>query len=161
MRNTSFLTNFGEENSFVDLFFLVIVSICAGKNNMTKWLVQRPCPHLRESFKMLRCILQNGIANSYCRNIPSGRNLVLVYRSGCWWEPVLLSSSDLYICIKSGLLLHDKILQLQVMQLHSPESRIGGVIFMRKMQIRLGSGRYMIDMSVNIQCYTVFFSLPV
>ena len=42
------------------------------------------------------------------------------------------------------------------MQLHS-ESRIGGVIFMRNMQILFGSGSNMIDMNVNVQCYTVFF----
>ena len=47
------------------------------------------------------------------------------------------------------------------MQLHSPGSRIGGVIFMRKMQVLLGSGSNMTDMSVNVQCYTVFLCIPV
>ena len=61
----------------------------------------------------------------------------------------------------SGLLLRDKILQRQVMQLHSPGSRIGGVIFMRKMQVLLGSGSNMTDMSVNVQCYSLFFFIPV
>ena len=29
---------------------------------------------------------------------------------------------------------------------------------MKKMQILLGSGSNMIDMNVNVRCYTVFFS---
>ena len=56
------------------------------------------------------------------------------------------------------LVLRDKILRWQVMQLHSPESKIGGVIFMGKMLILLAAGGNMTDMSVNAQCHVVFFS---
>ena len=54
------------------------------------------------------------------------------------------------------LLLRDnKILRWQVMQLHSPESRIRGVIFMGKMLTLLAAGSNMTDMSVNVQCHAV------
>ena len=53
------------------------------------------------------------------------------------------------------LLLRDKILRWQVMQLHSPESRIGGVIFMGNMLTLLATGSNMTDMSVNVQCHAV------
>ena len=56
------------------------------------------------------------------------------------------------------LVLRDKILRRQVMQLHSPKSRIGGVIFMGKMLILLAAGSNMTDMSVNVQCHAVFIS---
>ena len=53
------------------------------------------------------------------------------------------------------LLLHDEILRWQVMQLHSHESGIGGVIFMGKMLTLLAAGSNMTDMSVNVQCHAV------
>ena len=58
------------------------------------------------------------------------------------------------------LLLRDKILRWQFMQLHTSESRIGGVICMGKMLTLLAAGSKMTDMSVNVQCHAVQY-LPV
>ena len=72
---------------------------------------------------------------------------------GAALSPLIRSLSGL----GQRLLFLDKILWWQVMQLHSPASRIVRVIFMGKMLILLAPGSNMIHLNVNVQCYTVCF----
>ena len=134
-----------------------ILSICM-KTKLTSRLVQKPCLHTRESFKIPYFSMQNAIF--YCKF------WLLEYflrpKPDIGVEIWLLMATHLTPFIRSlsrssqEWLLRDQILQREVMQLAITSEQDWGVIFMRKMLILLAAGGNMIHMSLNVQCHKSF-----
>ena len=72
------------------------------------------------------------------------------------------SSHKIFIWIRSGVVIAwSNPAMASYAVTFTWEQDWGGVIFMRKMLILLAAGSNIIHMSVNVQCYTVVFFLPV